>query len=250
MERIKGAPSYSLILYLLVRQDVLELTNQHLASSIEILVCFFVRRNLTNNPPTGELIRLFIAVIDKVFNLRGDAIPQSIAEQLAKVSASDEEFQKKLNGPVYDENVGVTRFILCKLAEQGMTRETCVDLWGTDNKKSVWTIEHIFPQGKNVPKPWIDMIANGDKAIATEIQQTHVHKLGNLTLSGYNSKLGNENFLEKRDHKDSNGRSVGYKNGLNLNEDLVNAATWSVEQIDARTEKLVQQVTNLFKLER
>lgn len=137
LERIRGVPSYSLILYLLVRQNALELTNQHLASWIEILVCFFVRRNLTNTPPTGELIRLFITVIDKICTLRGDAIPQSIAEQLADLSVTDEEFQKKLKGSIYDENVGVTRFILCKLAEQGMTKETWVDLWGKDNKQSV-----------------------------------------------------------------------------------------------------------------
>lgn len=250
LERIKGAPSYSLILYLLVRQNALEQTNKHLALSVEILVCFFVRRNLTNTPPTGELIRLFITVIDKICTLRGDAIPLSIAEQLADVSATDEEFQKKLKGSIYDENVGVTRFILCKLAEQGMTKETWVDLWGKDNKQSVWTIEHIFPQGKKIPSPWIDMIANGDKEKATVIQQTHVHKLGNLTISGYNSELGNKNFLEKRDRTDAKERPVGFKNGLNLNEDLANATTWSVEQIDERTEKLVQKISDLFKLVR
>ena len=39
-----------------------------------------------------------------------------------------------------------------------------------------------------------------------------------------------------------------YKNGLKLNEDLAAAAGWSVDQIDSRTDKLVQQVTQLFKL--
>lgn len=249
LERIQGAPSYLLMLYLLVRKDELELTNAHLTSIVELLVRFFVRRNLTDTPPTRDLTRLFMTVIDKISGLRADAIPQSIEQQLVAVSATDEAFQRKLDGPIYEENSGVTRFILCALAEQAMTKESWVDLWRFENKQFVWTIEHIFPQGENIPQSWITMIADGDEIKAKEIQQTHVHKLGNLTISGFNSALGNKSFEDKRDRVDRQGRAVGYKNGLKLNEDLTAAAGWSVDQIDSRTDKLVQQVTQLFKLQ-
>jgi len=250
LERIQGAPSYLLMLYLLVRKDELELTNAHLTSIVELLVRFFVRRNLTDTPPTRDLTRLFMTVIDKISGLRADAIPQSIEQQLVAVSATDEAFQRKLDGPIYEENSGVTRFILCALAEQAMTKESWVDLWRFENKQFVWTIEHIFPQGENIPQSWITMIADGDEIKAKEIQQTHVHKLGNLTISGFNSALGNKSFEDKRDRVDRQGRAVGYKNGLKLNEDLATAAGWSDDQIDSRTDKLVQQVTQLFKLQR
>ena len=250
LERIQGAPSYLLMLYLLVRKDELELTNAHLTSIVELLVRFFVRRNLTDTPPTRDLTRLFMTVIDKISGLRADAIPQSIEQQLVAVSATDEAFQRKLDGPIYEENSGVTRFILCALAEQAMTKESWVDLWRFENKQFVWTIEHIFPQGENIPQSWITMIADGDEIKAKEIQQTHVHKLGNLTISGFNSALGNKSFEDKRDRVDRQGRAVGYKNGLKLNEDLAASAGWSVVQIDSRTDKLVQQVTQLFKLQR
>jgi hypothetical protein len=249
LERIQGAPSYLLMLYLLVRKDELELTNAHLTSIVELLVRFFVRRNLTDTPPTRDLTRLFMTVIDKISGLRADAIPQSIEQQLVAVSATDEAFQHKLDGPIYEENSGVTRFILCALAEQAMTKESWVDLWRFENKQFVWTIEHIFPQGENIPQSWITMIADGDEIKAKEIQQTHVHKLGNLTISGFNSALGNKSFEDKRDRVDRQGRAVGYKNGLKLNEDLAASAGWSVVQIDSRTDKLVQQVTQLFKLQ-
>ena len=249
LERIQGAPSYLLMLYLLVRKDELELTNAHLSSIVELLVRFFVRRNLTDTPPTRDLTRLFMTVIDKISGLRADAIPQSIEQQLVAVSATDEAFQRKLDGPIYEENSGVTRFILCALAEQAMTKESWVDLWRFENKQFVWTIEHIFPQGENIPQSWITMIADGDEIKAKEIQQTHVHKLGNLTISGFNSALGNKSFEDKRDRVDRQGRAVGYKNGLKLNEDLAASAGWSVVQIDSRTDKLVQQVTQLFKLQ-
>ena len=249
LERIQGAPSYLLMLYLLVRKDELELTNAHLSSIVELLVRFFVRRNLTDTPPTRDLTRLFMTVIDKISGLRADAIPQSIEQQLVAVSATDEAFQHKLEGPIYEDNSGVTRFILCALAEQAMTKESWVDLWRFENKQFVWTIEHIFPQGENIPQSWITMIADGDEIKAKEIQQTHVHKLGNLTISGFNSALGNKSFEDKRDRVDRLGRAVGYKNGLKLNKDLAAATGWSVGQITARTKKFVQQTTQLFKLQ-
>lgn len=249
LERIQGAPSYLLMLYLLVRKDELELTNAHLTCIVELLVRFFVRRNLTDTPPTRDLTRLFMTVIYKISELRADAIPQAIEQQLLAVSATDEAFQHKLEGPIYEENSGVTRFILCALAEQAMTKESWVDLWRFENKQFVWTIEHIFPQGENIPQSWITMITDGDEIKAKEIQQTHVHKLGNLTISGFNSALSNKSFEDKRDREDRQDRAVGYKNGLKLNEDLATAAGWSVDQINLRTDKLVQQVTELFKLQ-
>lgn len=249
LDRIQGAPSYLLMLYLLVQKDQHKLTNDHLASIVKLLIRFFVRRNLTDTPPTRDLNRLFMTVIEKISEQRADAIPQSIEQQLVAVSASDDAFQHKLEGPIYEENSGVTRFILCALAEQAMTKETWVDLWRFENKQFMWTIEHIFPQGENIPQSWINMIAGGDEKRAKEIQQTHVHKLGNLTISGFNSALGNKSFEDKRDRMDRQGRAVGYQNGLKLNEDLASATCWSVDQIDSRTEKLVQQATKLFKLQ-
>lgn len=130
-----------------------------------------------------------------------------------------------------------------------MTKESWVDLWDMEGKQYVWTIEHIFPQGENIPKAWVTMMADGDKDAAVEIQLAHVHRLGNLTISGFNSSLGNKSFAEKRDRIDRKGREVGYKNGLKLNQDLANSDTWSVKQINARTKKLVDQAVKLFSME-
>jgi hypothetical protein len=129
-----------------------------------------------------------------------------------------------------------------------MTKETWVDLWKFENKQFVWTIEHIFPQGENIPASWVTMIADGDAAKAKAIQVSHVHKLGNLTISGFNSALGNKSFEDKRDRTDRQGRAVGYKNGLKLNADLAVAQTWSVPLIEARTVKLVDQVMSQFAM--
>jgi len=249
LERIQGAPSHLLMLYLLVRRDDLQTRDEHLAQILHLLVRFFVRRNLTDTPPTRDLTRLFMGIIDKLDGKKGVEVVDVIREQLIAKSASDEMFRHKLEGPIYEENSWVARFILCALAEEGMTIETRVDLWGFKNKQYVWTIEHIFPQGEHIPKSWVDMMADGDEQRSKDYQQSHVHKLGNLTISGFNSALGNKSFEEKRDRTDrKTGLHVGYKNGLKLNEDLADADIWSVALIDARTSKLVDKATGLFQL--
>ena len=86
------------------------------------------------------------------------------------------------------------------------------------------------------------------KKKAKELQQSHVNKLGNLTISGFNSSLGNKGFVEKRDRTDRQGRPAGYMNGLKLNAELAVAESWSVKQIDARTSLLVDQAVRLFEL--
>ncbi len=248
LDRIQGAPSYLLMLYLLVRRGALAIDLAQLAKIAQLLVRFFVRRNLTDTPPTRDLTRLFMATIDKLAELSGDAVVTTIRDELLAVSAGDAAFRSRLEGAIYEENSGVTRFVLCALAEQGMTKETWVDLWKYEGKLFVWTIEHIFPQGDSIPASWVSMIADGDVEKAKAIQQTHAHKLGNLTISGFNSALGNKSFQDKRDRTDSKGREVGYKNGLKLNAELATAKSWSVAQIDSRTTKLVDQVMHLFSM--
>lgn len=248
LDRIQGAPSYLLMLYLLVRREALGLDVAQLEQIARLLVCFFVRRNLTDTPPTRDLTRLFMVSIDKVADLSGAAVVKTIRDELLAVSASDKTFRSKLEGAIYEENAGVTRFVLCALAEQSMTKETWIDLWKYEGKLFVWTIEHVFPQGDNIPTPWVTMMAGGDSKKAKAIQESHVHKLGNLTISGFNSALGNKSFEEKRDRTDSKGREVGYKNGLKLNAELATAQAWSVKQIDERTTRLVDQVMGLFAI--
>jgi len=138
--------------------------------------------------------------------------------------------------------------VLCALEEERMTRETEVNLWALKGKQYVWTIEHILPQGENIPVSWVDMIANGDRAKAKEYRETYAHCLGNLTISGYNSALGNKSFEEKQTRTDGKGRKVGYNNGLYLNEKLAQETSWTVDKIKARTQVLVDKVIKKYPL--
>lgn len=248
LDRIQGAAAYLLLMALFDRQDELELEYQHLEQITEFLIAFFVRRNTTDLPPTRDLTRIFMEVTEKVLSMHGTEIVSYIQQALTLESASDDKFRESLQGSVYEDNKAVCRFVLCALEESQMTRETRVDLWERKGKQFIWTIEHIFPQGDNIPQCWVDMIADGDAAQAETYRQKYVHCLGNLTISGYNSALGNKSFAEKQNRVDSQNRKVGYNNGLFLNESLVTEDSWTVDKIAERTELLVQQVLSKYSL--
>lgn len=248
LSRAQGVASYLMLLFLFKKQNQLELKDETLALLVKLLVCFFVRRNLTDTPPTRDLERLFINICESLESegLKGIAAAEYIKKRLVDVSASDASFKERLEGPIYDVNPDMTRYILTVVASPSVTKEM-KPLWERyASGNYVWTIEHIFPQGKNIPDEWVKMVADGDMSKAIEVQEKQVHTLGNLTITGYNSKLSNMPFVTKRDRKDVNGANVGYRNGLNLNDELVNTDTWTSEQIQERTDKLVGLTLKAF----
>ena len=68
-----------------------------------------------------------------------------------------------------------------------------------------------------------------------------------MTLTGYNQHLSNKSFVEKRDRK-QRGAFVGYKNKLNINEDLATKDNWTKEDIEKRTIILVDRCLEMFNL--
>ena len=67
LERISGAPSYILLLYLLSEQERLKLDDENINTVTGALVKFFVRRNVTDVPNTRRLTQLFIDIIRSVY---------------------------------------------------------------------------------------------------------------------------------------------------------------------------------------
>ena len=240
-------------MYLIKNKAALNINDNQITKLIHLLAKYFVRRNLTDYPNTRDLSRIFMDIISKIEdgNVVGEAVMTTIIDILSSSNncASDEQFAKSLKGDVYKDNVGATRYILCKLAESAMTQESWTDLWKrTDKKVFVWTIEHIFPEGDNIPQCWVDMIANGDKKLTNQYREDYTHKIGNLTITGYNSTLGNKSFEEKRDRKSKDGqRYIGYKNGLEINKEIAQKEQWTIEDIQKRTDSLVTELLRVYK---
>lgn len=251
LQHIQGAPSYMLLLYLLRYKTQLELEDKTINNIVAFLSKFFVHRNVTDYPNTRDLARLFMEIISIIEEneLKGEQIYDKTVDVLKQNCLDDGVFEERLRGNLYKENVDATRFLLCSLAEYNMTNESNNNLWnryGSGNY--IWTIEHIFPEGDNVPQDWVDMIADGDKSKAKEYLELYAHKLGNLTMTGYNSTLSNLSFEKKRDRTDKQGNYVGYKNNLSINVDLATKDKWTIEDIQERTDNLVGQLLEMYKL--
>lgn len=251
LQRVQGAPSYLLLMYLVKNSEFLGINESDIVDVCRLLVNFFVRRNLTDTPPTRDLARMFMSFIEEIEQngYTSTIIYDNLRNTLIHSSASDKVFEEKLRGPVYDDNSGVARFILCMMAKGSMTVENEKDLWRkTDSNQYVWSIEHIFPQGSNIPEEWVDMIADGDCEKAKEYQTLYVHTFGNLTITGYNSTLSNKPFDVKKERKDANGHYIGYRNGLNLNSDVCDKDKWTVDIIKSRTNRMVKEILAMFAL--
>jgi uncharacterized protein with ParB-like and HNH nuclease domain/predicted transport protein len=101
-----------------------------------------------------------------------------------------------------------------------------------------YTIEHILPQNENLSSEWkADLGADWQR-----IQNTYLHTLGNLTLTGYNSEYSDRPFQKKRDMEGGFAQSP-----LRLNSGLGQLQAWTEETIKDRAQKLANQATNVWR---
>ena len=92
-----------------------------------------------------------------------------------------------------------------------------------------YTIEHILPQNENLSAKWRDELGPDWQ----RVQETWLHTLGNLTLTGYNAEYSDRPFSEKRDMK------RGFRESpLKLNEGLSSLDKWDEAAIKDRAERL------------
>lgn len=250
LERVGAAPSYQLLLYISDNETRIKGEKESFYRSlIQFLVSYFVRRNITSFPATSGLDQMFIEIIRELANAEVISL-ETIKNFMMKPSllASDDDFVKFLKWDIYESSRDMTRFLLAKIEMRHSTKERNINFWEQDKGDYIWTIEHVLPQGTNLPSEWIEMIAEGDKQKAQEYQEQYAHTLWNLTLTGYNSTLSNAPFEIKRDKKNAEGSDVGYKNGLYLNTALRNANKWGIDDISLRGDGLIGEVLKLFKV--
>ncbi|WP_125610517.1 DUF262 domain-containing protein [Specibacter cremeus] len=248
VRRAQGSPSYLLLMYLMTNQQRLELSTRDLADICRLLVAFFVRRNVTGLPATYELQRTFMAITRELGEDGTGSVHGLLRDRLTALSTSDDHFREKLRGHLYEDSRDMARFILASLAESTMTDETRVNLWAmADRTRRAWSVEHIFPQGANIPAAWVDAMG-GDAESAKAVQANLVHTLGNLTITRFNSNLSNKPFAQKLSVTDGNGLAVGLKNNLSINDDVVSQTAWTEQHILDRRERLVEKTLAHFSM--
>ena len=263
LDRISSAPAYLVLLYLFSLDDKHLDDAKFLEQVVDLLARYFIRRNVTDKPPTRQIDQALIDVVESCAK-RIEAGKKLgfdwFVDELMKHArpASLEEFKTALGGHIYDSNSWMARYVLIQIDQMHHSREYKPDFWARDDKgRFVWTVEHVLPQAEKLPDHWVKMIAGGERQKASDLQDAWVHRLGNLTMSGYNSDLATAAFEKKQ--KLVKDRSflghkinIGYQNGLALNSlsfqhkagksSLADAPHWDAEMIEARTKLLVDLI--------
>lgn len=132
---------------------------------------------------------------------------------------------------LYRKNA-LCKYLLSAIENQGKERL----LLETENL----TIEHIMPQNKNLSTAWQKMLGENWAGV----QERYLHTLGNLTLTAYNSELGDKPFDEKKEKL-----SEAHTKVVVLYEDVKNCETWNAETIEARADRLAKNIVKLFPVE-
>lgn len=193
------------------------------------LVESYVFRRAACGIPTNSLNKTF-ATFGRV--LKKDRYLESIQAHLLMLPSyrrfpSDEEFKRDLQTKdLY--NFRLRSYWLRRLENHGHKERVQVD---------EYTIEHILPQNENLSAQWkADLGPEWQR-----IQQTYLHTLGNLTLTGYNSEYGDRPFAEKRDMEGGFVHSP-----LRLNQGIGSLMHWNEVTILQRAEKLADQAIEVW----
>lgn len=162
------------------------LSHGDFTSALKLVEAYVFRRSVCEIPTNS---------LNKTFRTLGRLIDRnrylaSLQEQFAEMPSyrrfpSDDEFTRALgNRDLYNFS---RRSYWIRRLENHLRKERV--------SIQEYTIEHILPQNKDLPEAWCEALGPNWK----HIQETLVHTLGNLTLTGYNSEYSDRPFTEKRD---------------------------------------------------
>ena len=154
-------------------------------------------------------------------------------EQLTSKDAliDDDEFKESLKYKNLYRKHALCKFLLIEIENQGKEKIETESL----------TIEHVLPQNKNLSTSWQNMLGNDQWE---QIQEKYLHTLGNLTLTGYNSELGDLPFKNKKQKIEEIKTKVS-----NLYSDIQDTDKWDIEHIEKRADRLSKEVVRLFAIE-
>jgi uncharacterized protein with ParB-like and HNH nuclease domain len=219
--------------------EVLRLNQDGKLSVEDVLQVFLItenylfRRNICE-VPTNALNKIFLNLNKEILRYDNSAdhyVQKFIYALLSKKESGrfpdDEEFTAALASKQVYQMRGKYKAYLFERFENYGTIETKDVYTHLDN--NVYTIEHIMPQ--HLTPAWTELLG----ANAAEIHATWLHRLANLTLTGYNPNLSNKTFAEKRDAEEG-----GYKaSGLKMNQKISGKESWGLPELEERNREMI-----------
>lgn len=199
-----------------------------LLESIRLIESYMLRRAVTGGQNKGYSLE-FAKVAYRIDDQNPLASLRAALARMptAYVFPNDEEFFRALTeGDLYKKRVCF--HVLDALENRDLQEQ--VNTAGL-------SIEHIMPQNDRLHESWRRMLGENWKAV----QQTWLHRLGNLTLTGYNSTYSDRPFDEKQTIDNGFGDTP-----IRLSIDLRNLTAWTEEEMRARGERLAARALKIW----
>ncbi|MBM4597461.1 DUF262 domain-containing protein [Rhodococcus hoagii] len=181
---------------------------------------------------TSALNKIFATLYSEIHRLRGegDRFSDVLAYSLRRRAASgrfptDDEFKESFATRNLYNIKGENRSYLFECLENNWSNDTH-DIAQALESQSI-SIEHIMPQ--TLTSAWRQDLG----ADAEEIHATWCNRIGNLTVTGYNSSYSNSPFADKK-KRDNGFDASPYR----LNALLKSSDVWTVTQLEERTQAL------------
>lgn len=153
---------------------------------------------------------------------------QQLTSRDALISEEDFATALKYNN-LYRKNA-LCKYLLSAIENQGKEQLYTGNL----------TIEHIMPQNQNMSTAWQNMLGDDWQAV----KDKYLHTLGNLTLTAYNSELGDKPFAEKKEKL-----AVVHTKVVTLYADVKDCEVWNADAIEHRADTLVAEIQKIFAIE-
>lgn len=199
------------------------LSESQLVGCLDMIESYVFRRNVC-----GMQSRGYWAVFALLADRLNETNPaSSLASLLYRLTGnykfpSDEEFVEELTRrDVY--HMRTAHYLLDRLENHGSKEPS---------DTSSLSIEHVMPQNPKISKAWREMLGDDAK----RVHQTWLHRLGNLTLTGYNSTYSDRPFEEKKLIAD--GFSVS---AVRLNRFVREQSAWNEDTMIARSLELASR---------
>ena len=209
-----------------------------LAKVLHMLLNYSIRR-LICEVGSNSLRGLYKTLYGRVFNREEnkehyyDAIVSFLAQLTSKDSIpSDDDFVLALKERNLYRKNALCKYLLVAVENQSKEKVETTDL----------SIEHIMPQNKNKSKNWQTMLVENWEYV----HDHYLHTIGNLTLTGYNSELGDKPFDEKKEMLKNPETPTHI---TILYNDVLDQDTWDEEKIKTRATRLSDTILKLFPIE-
>lgn len=224
--RLEATISYPILINLFSAHDNNQFDENVLLKCLRHINSFIVRRAVCGEKRSA-LNKLFVNIASRIPTDMNEA-DEWISGELAKRVRSerwpdDSEFKNA----IMTANLYGTKAarIVLEGIEAYLAGKEVIDL-----SSDKITIEHIMPQ--TISDEWREELGDDD------VYRKYLDTLGNLTLTGFNSELGNLSFAEKKNKY--------YESGIAMNRELYKFEKWSESEILKRAETLANYAIKIW----